>query len=316
MASQDWLKKDFYKILGVPADVSDSELTKKYHKLAHKYHPDFNPGDAAAEAKFKEISEAFSVLNDKQQRAEYDQIRAMGSGGPRFAQGSGGFEDLFGGFAGFGGQPTGGGRFNSADFGDFFTTFGAQGAGFGGPQRGSDINASTTVDFITAVQGDTISIRVGTEPIKVKIPAGIADGKKMRLRGKGEESHNGGPRGDLMLTVHVRKHPVFERDGKNLRIKLPVTFTEAAFGATVYAPSLQGEKIGLRLAAGTPSGRVLRVKGRGVPAADGAGDLLAEVQVVVPSHLSKEQAAALEKFREVEHAEDPRADLFARIGTN
>ncbi|MBB4071067.1 J domain-containing protein [Leucobacter sp. OH2974_COT-288] len=314
MASQDWLEKDFYKVLGVDSEVSEKELTKKYHKLAHKYHPDSNPGDAAAEAKFKEISEAYSVLSDKEQRAEYDQIRAMGAGGARFSAGGGGFEDMFGGFGGqnirFG---TGGGGFE-----DIFSMFGGGGSahpgfgGFGGPQPGRDITATTTVDFRTAVLGDTISVTGPTGQLKVRIPAGIADGKRIKLRGKGEPSPQGGPAGNLLLTVKVRPHPVFERDGNNLRVKLPVTFTEAVFGATVEVPTLQGSPVKLKLAPHTPSGRVLRVKGRGIATKAGTGDLLAEVQIAVPAHLNSAQQEALEAFQAAEPDENPRADLLAR----
>ncbi|WP_336652659.1 MULTISPECIES: DnaJ C-terminal domain-containing protein [unclassified Leucobacter] len=317
MASQDWLEKDFYAILGVSKDASEAELKKTYRKLARKHHPDSNPGDAVAEAKFKEISEAYSVLSDKEQRAEYDQIRAMGAGGARFTAGGGGgqgFEDIFGGMFGGGrgganfsyqgGFPQGGQGYE-----DIFNMFGG---GRSGPQPGRDIQATTTLDFETAVQGKTVTLQTPNGSVKVKIPAGVSDGQKIKVRGKGEPSPNGGPAGDIILTVSVRKHPVFERDGQNLRLKLPVTFSEAALGATVEVPTLGGDPVRLRVQPGTPSGRVLRVKGRGVQSAKGTGDLLAEVQVVVPSHLSEEARAALEAFREVEPRENPREDLLSR----
>lgn len=315
MASQDWLDKDFYNTLGVAKSVSDADLKKTYRKLARKYHPDSNPGDAAAEAKFKEISEAYSVLSDKEQRAEYDQIRAMGAGGARFTSGghggAQGFEDVFGGMFGGG---AGRGHYSSqggqGGYEDIFNMFG--GGGSRGPQPGRDVSASVTLDFETAVNGDTVSLQGPTGTVKVKIPAGVSDGQKIKVRGKGEPSPNGGPAGDIILTVAVRKHPVFERDGQNLRLKLPVTFSEAALGATVEVPTLGGQTVKLKIAPGTPSGRVLRVKGRGVTTSKGVGDLLAEVQVVVPSHLSDEARAALEAFREVEPDENPRDDLLAR----
>lgn len=315
MASQDWLEKDFYQILGVSKDVGDAELKKTYRKLARKYHPDSNPGDAVAEAKFKEISEAFSVLSDKEQRAEYDQIRAMGAGGARFTAGGAGgqgFEDIFGGM--FGGGA--GGRhfsFQQGAPGDYEDIFGMFGGGAPrGPRPGRDVNASTTIDFETAVRGDTVTMQAPSGQVKVKIPAGVEDGKRIRVRGKGEPSPDGGPAGDLMLTVHVRKHPVFERDGHNLRLKLPVAFVEAALGATVEVPTLGGEPVKLKLQPGTPSGRVLRVKGRGVKTAKATGDLLAEVQVAVPSHLDAKARDALEAFRDAMPDENPREDLLAR----
>jgi molecular chaperone DnaJ len=315
MASQDWLEKDFYQILGVSKDASDAELKKTYRKLARKYHPDSNPGDAAAEAKFKEISEAYSVLSDAEQRAEYDQIRAMGAGGARVTAGGGGgqgFEDVFGGMFGGG---RGGSHFSyqqsgGQGFEDIFNMFG--GGAPRGPQPGRDIQASTTLDFETAVRGDTVTLQAPNGPVKVKIPAGVSDGQKIKVRGKGEPSPNGGPAGDIILTVSVRKHPVFERDGQNLRLKLPVTFSEAALGATVEVPTLEGAPVKLKVQPGTPSGRVLRVKGRGVKSSKGTGDLLAEVQVVVPSHLSDQAREALEAFRDVEPQENPREDLLAR----
>ena len=326
MASQDWFDKDFYKVLGVSKDVTPAELKKVYRKLARKYHPDSNPGDAAAEAKFKEISEAHSVLADPEQRKEYDAIRAMG-GGARFtapggAGQAGGFEDVFGGMFGGGGRQQSY-TFQQGGFDDILGgMFGGQGGfgtssggfrGYGGPTRGRDVVASTTIDFLTATKGDTITLQTQDgRPIKVKIPAGIADGQKIKLRGKGQPSPDGGEAGDIVLTVSVRKHPVFERDGLNLRVNVPVTFTEATLGATIEVPTLGGEPVKLRVAPGTPSGRVLRVKGRGVVTPKGTGDLLAEVQVAVPSHLSKEAEEKLNEFAAALPKENPRSDLLAR----
>ncbi|KQR51417.1 molecular chaperone DnaJ [Leifsonia sp. Leaf336] len=328
MASQDWFDKDFYKVLGVSKDVSEAELKKTYRKLARKYHPDSNPGDAAAEAKFKEISEANSVLSDPEQRKEYDQIRAMGSGARFTAPGSGGqggFDDVFGGM--FGAQDAGGQRytFQQGGQGGFDDVFGglfgngrfgsASGGfrGYGGPTRGNDVTAHTTIDFVTATKGETISLQAADgKPFKVKIPAGVADGQKIKLRGKGQPSPDGGEPGDIVLTVTVRKHPVFERDGLNLRVTVPVTFAEAALGATIEVPTLGGDPVKLRVAPGTPSGRVLRVKGRGVQTAKGTGDLLAVVQIAVPSHLSAEAKEALEAFAEKLPDENPREDILAK----
>ncbi|WP_017792968.1 DnaJ C-terminal domain-containing protein [Leucobacter salsicius] len=315
MASQDWLEKDFYQILGVSKGVTDAELKKTYRKLARKYHPDSNSGNAAAEAKFKEISEAYSVLSDPEQRAEYDQIRAMGTGGARFTSGGGGgqgFDDMFGGMFGGGGGGGRGGQYSAQGGQNFEDIFNMFGGGARGPQPGRDVQASTTLDFETAVNGHTVTLQAPTGTVKVKIPAGVSDGQKIKVRGKGEPSPNGGPAGDIILTVAVRKHPVFERDGQNLRLKLPVTFSEAALGATVEVPTLGGSTVKLKIQPGTPSGRVLRVKGRGVNSAKGIGDLLAEVQVVVPSHLSDKAREALEAFREAESDENPREDLLAR----
>lgn len=330
MASQDWFDKDFYKVLGVSKDVSAADLKKTYRKLARAHHPDSNQGDAAAEAKFKEISEAYSVLSDAEQRKEYDQIRAMGAGGARFTaggQGAGGFEDVFSMF----GQGRGGSTRppTSADYEDIFSMFeDARGGrfgsgrfgqpsggfrGYGGPTRGADVTARTTIDFVTATKGETITLQgEDGKPFKVKIPAGVADGQKIRLRGRGRHSPDGGETGDIVVAVTVRPHPVFTRDGLNLRLTVPVTYTEAVFGATIEVPTLGGDSVKLRVAPGTPSGRVLRVKGRGVETAKGTGDLLAEVQVAVPSHLDDAARDALERFRDLEPRENPRADLMAK----
>ena len=332
MASQDWFDKDFYKTLGVAKDVSEADLKKTYRKLARQYHPDSNPGDARAESRFKEISEAYSVLSDKDRRQEYDQIRAMGSGARFTAPGSGGasgagggFEDVFGGMFGQGGRGNGGysyqqsggsqyddllgGLFGGGRFGQPSGGYG----GFGGPQRGRDVTASTTVDFLTATRGETVTLQTAEgRSIKVKIPAGVNDQQKIKLRGKGEASPDGGETGDLVLTVTVRRHPVFERDGLNLRLNVPVTFAEAALGATIEVPTLGGDPVRLKVAPGTPSGRVLRVKGRGVTTAKGTGDLLAVVQVAVPSHLSQDAEKALAAFVDALPAENPRDDLLTR----
>jgi molecular chaperone DnaJ len=313
VASQDWFDKDFYAVLGVSKDVTEADLKKTYRKLARQYHPDSNPGDAAAEAKFKEISEANSVLSDPEMRREYDQVRAMGSGA-RFTSGGGaqdgGFEDVFGGM--FGNR---GGSYQGASFEDLLGgMFGGQGGGFRqGPTPGRDVAAATTLDFVTAIRGETIKLQAaGGNAITVKVPAGVSDGQKIKLKGKGEPSPNGGPAGDLVLTVAVRKHPVFERDGLNLRVTVPVTFTEAALGATIEVPTLGGEPVKLRVAAGTPSGRILRVKGRGVTSTKGTGDLLAEVEVAVPSHMPDAALAALKEFAEAMPDENPRADLLSK----
>lgn len=318
MASQDWFDKDFYKVLGVSKDVTDADLKKTYRKLARQFHPDSNPGDASAEARFKEISEANSVLSDPEQRREYDQMRAMGSGA-RFSAGGrpgqpGGFEDVFGGmFAGGNSRQRGRNAQFEDLFGGMFGNPTGGFGGFGGPTKGRDLTTTVALDFITAINGDTVKLeQANGRTITAKIPAGVSDGQKIKLRGKGEPSQDGGQPGDLVLTVEVRKHPVFEREGLNLRVDVPVTFVEAVLGATIEVPTLGGEPVKLRVAPGTPSGRVLRVKGRGVTSPQGVGDLLATVQVAVPSHLPGEAATALEAFAKAMPTENPRTDLLAR----
>jgi molecular chaperone DnaJ len=305
MASNDWFDKDFYKVLGVSKDVSEAELKKTYRKLSRKYHPDTNPGDAKAEAKFKEISEAYSVLSDSNERAEYDQMRAMGPG-PRFNPGAGGGQGFPGGFNG--------GNMGGAGFEDVFANlFG--GGGFNrGPQRGSDLTMSTTLDFIDGVKGTQLKVRLGNGETTIKIPAGVQDGQKIKIAGKGQQSPNGGPAGDLIISVTVKPHPVFTRDGNNLRVTVPVTFTEAVLGATIQVPTLGGEPVKLKVAPGTPNGRVLRVKGRGVVTAKAEGDLLATVEIAVPSHVSDKAKKALEAFEELLPEADPREDLLNKAG--
>ena len=309
MASQDWFDKDFYKVLGVAKDVSDAELKKVYRKLARQYHPDSNPNDAKAEARFKEISEAYTVLSDAEQRKEYDAVRAMG-GGARFTgagpnMGGAGFEDVFANL--FGGARGGQGGGFPGGFGGF--------GGFGGPTPGADLTASTTIDFIDSIKGATHKLHLqGMEPISVKIPAGLTDGQKIKLRGKGQASMNGGPNGDLVVTVKVKPHPVFTRDGANLRVTVPVTFVEAVLGATISVPTLGSDPVKLKVAPGTPNGRVLRVKGKGVHNGKHEGDLLATVEIAVPSHVTAKAAELLEQFAALLPDEDPRTDLHNKAG--
>jgi len=315
MASQDWLEKDFYEILGVSKDASDAELKKTYRSLARKYHPDANPGDAKAEARFKEISEAYTVLSDSTQRAEYDQIRAMRAGGPRFTSGGGqgGFEDVFGGMFG-GGMPR---SAQGADFGDLFSgLFGGGAPGYSGyrePTKGRDVISRVTLDLRTALAGTDVTLEgPGGKTIKARIPAGVKDGQKVRLRGKGHPSPDGGRPGDAIITVGVPKHPIFTRDGDNLRVVVPITFAEATLGATIEVPTIDREVVKMKVPSGTPSGKVLRLKGRGVRGGQALGDLLVELQVAVPAHLSGKAKAQLEKLVEALPQENPRDDLLSR----
>ena len=354
MAAQDWIDKDFYKELGVTKGADDTEIKKSYRKLARKYHPDQNPGDKKAEAKFKDISEAYAVLSDKEQRAEYDQIRQFAGGGARFMPGGGGgygggssagFDDMFGSM--FGGGMPGGGRRTAYSSGgginleDLFSNFGSPSTSYrsrtqspfadsagvdddyynnwrsgrgsvgGAPQSGQDIAAEVTLPFRTAAEGDTVELTVGGRTVKARVPAGIKDGAKLRLRGKGNPSPNGGSPGDIVLTVHVGKHSVYSMSGKNLKITVPVTFVEAAAGATIEVPKLDGSTVKVKVPPGTPSGRTLRVKGAGVQAASGAGDLLVTVNVEVPKNLSADAKEKLEAFAAAVGQDDPRANLMS-----
>jgi molecular chaperone DnaJ len=350
-------EKDYYAALGVAKDASAAEIKKAYRKLARDLHPDKNPGDAAAEARFKEVSEAYDVLSDETRRREYDEARALfGSGGFRGARpnGNGSFSfnvgDLFGG----------GG---AGDLGDLLGgMFGGGGGGGRGPRRGTDVESSVTIGFADAVRGVTVPLRLtaphacatcrgsgaapGTSPqacsacggtgstarsmggfgfaepcrqcrgagtviespcpdcrgtgsvtgertLTARIPAGVQDGARIRLKGKGWPGERGGPAGDLFLVVHVTPHPVFGRRGNHLTLTVPVTISEAALGTDLTVPTLDGS-VRLRVPPGTASGRTFRVKGRGVATPKTTGDLLVTVEVAVPQNISGAARAALE----------------------
>lgn len=316
MTGQDWMEKDFYAVLGVPKDADEATIKKAYRKLARELHPDHNPGDAKAEARFKEVGEAYAVLSDPEERAKYDQVRAF-AGGARFSapSGAGGFEDIFGGM--FGGAPGGTRvRYSQGGGGGFEDILGGLFGGGGGfraaPRRGADIAAATTLPFRQAAAGSTVTLAIDGRTVTARIPAGVRDGQKIRIPRRGRPGEGGGEPGDLVVTVHVEPHPVFSLDGKDLRVTVPVTFPEAALGATVSVPTLDGGSVRVKVPAGTPSGRVLRVRGKGVTTAKGTGDLLVTVQVVVPQKLDKAAKAAVEQFAEATAGADPRADLFAR----
>ncbi len=338
MASQDWFEKDFYAILGVPADADAAAVKKAYRKLARKLHPDQNAGSNASEKRFKEIGEAYAVLSNPEERKQYDAIRSMSRGGARFTSGGpggsgAGFEDVFSNL--FGGGGGGNVRFNTGRGGGGQPSmedllggmFGQQGGyaggqgqqGYGrfgapaGPRRGADVDARATLSFRDAVEGSTVTLTTAEgSKITARIPIGVKDGQRIRLRGKGSLGDQGAPAGDLMLTVQVKPHSVFGRDGNNLTVDLPVTFAEAALGATVSVPTLSGDPVKVRIAPGTPNGRVLRVKGRGIATKDHAGDLLAKVSVAIPQRLSDKAREAVEVLRAEQADFDPRADVFAR----
>ncbi|HVW79587.1 MAG TPA: molecular chaperone DnaJ [Mycobacteriales bacterium] len=389
MSARDYIEKDYYATLGVPEDASAADIKKAYRKLARQHHPDANAGDAKAEEKFKEVSEAYDVLSDTAKRKEYDEARAMFAGG--------GFRMPPG--AGYGGRPGPGGA-TTFDLGDLFggaTAGGGGGLGdlfgglFGGggrgrastPRRGADVEAEVTISFTDAAAGVTLPLTISgphtcpicrgsgakpgtatrvcprcsgtgmstnnqggfafaepcrecrgrgllvddpcptcsgtgeaitTRTLRARIPAGVADGKRIRLKGKGEPGERGGPPGDLLVLVHVGKHELFGRKGDNLTLTVPVTFPEAATGTTVKVPTLDGPPVTVKIPAGTASGRVLRVRGKGVARRDGSkGDLLVTVEVTVPVKLSEEAKAALAAYAEAA-PENPRAHLDAMTG--
>ncbi|HKY14321.1 MAG TPA: molecular chaperone DnaJ [Microthrixaceae bacterium] len=363
---REWFEKDYYAILGVPSNASQKEITAAYRKLARQLHPDANPGDSAAEERFKAVSAAYDVIGDPERRKEYDQVRSLG---PMAGAGGTG-----------GGAWPGGARFDPADLGDLLGNLFGRGedAGYNpagpfsrGPQRGADLEADLHLSFIDSIQGVTTSVNLvsevscpdcsgsgaaqGTSPrvcpdcngrgvlddnqgffsfsrpctncggrgvfidtpcatcsgsgattrprlVRVRIPAGVRDRQAIRLKGKGAPGRNNGPSGDLYVRVHVEAHSVFGRDGDNLTVTVPITFPEAALGADVKVPTIEGDSVTIRIPPGTPSGRIFRVRERGVAAAssrDGArGDLLVTVELTVPTTLTDAERHAVEALRD------------------
>jgi curved DNA-binding protein len=321
------MAEDYYKTLGVGRDASAADIQKAYRKLARKFHPDLNPDDKTAKSKFQEVQRAFDVLNDPSKRELYDRygssFESMGAGaGPRGGRAAWGaapggeeidFSQLFGERFG-GGDPT-------ATFADIFSQFRRAGGRtrHGGPERaarGADMTAELQIPFRTAVCGGEAQISLRrqnghVDTISVKIPAGIDEGKKIRLRGQGE-SVPGGTAGDILITIHVAPHAWFARRGNDLEVRVPVTLGEAALGAKVDVPTPRGT-IALRVPAGTSSGKKLRVKGHGVaPKTGEPGDLYAEIQIVLPTPLDDECVKMIEKLDEhakKAHPQQPRRDL-------
>jgi molecular chaperone DnaJ len=382
MSTKDWIEKDYYKVLGVSKDAKPEEIKRAYRKLARDNHPDQNPGNAEAEKRFKEISEANDVLSNETKRKEYDEARRLfGGGGFRFpgsgsrtgapmddffrTGGESSFSDLFGGLFGGTDPTTRTSRFSTTR----------------GPRRGSDVEGEVTIDFVQAIEGVTVGMQMvsdapcetchgtgakaGTVPrvcptcqgsgmqtstsggvfavtepcrecrgrgmvvddpcpvchgsgrgkstktMQVRIPPGVTDNQRIRLKGKGGAGENGGAAGDLYVVVHARPHPIFGRKGDNLTLTAPVTFTEAALGAEIEVPTLGGPPVKLRIPPGTPNGRTFRLRGKGVIKRDGSkGDLLVTVEVLVPSALNERARQALNSYAEAVGSVDPRAKLF------
>ena len=311
MAQRDWADKDFYKVLGLDKSASKDDIKRAYRKLAPKHDTDADKVDASAEARFKEISEAYAILSNDDKRAEYDQMRKLiEAGGSRFygltPRGDrvcvrvniGEIGDLFGGASG------------GSAFEDLFSGFGFRPTG---PEPGADLESEAVLDFDQAVSGATLTLENGS---KVRIPPGVRDGARIRVPGRGHPSPNGGPPGDLYVRVKVQPHPVFTlgRDG-DVIVTVPVTFPEAALGAKVEVPAVDGS-VTVKVPAGTTSGRTLRVKGRGAARPKGGrGDLLVKVEVDVPRRISRREKEALEAFAAA-HDASPRGHLDEYIRTS
>jgi molecular chaperone DnaJ len=294
MAAKDLYEKDLYSILGVKKSDNADAIKKQYRKLARELHPDKTKGDKKLEERFKDVSEAYEVLSDDKKKAEYDEMRDAFKSGrvPR-----GGFQQQGGGFGGF----QGGGDFSDI-FGDLFG-----GGGRRGPRRGQDLQTQTTISFRDSIYGSEITIRTGSEPVTTRIPAGIKDGAKIKLKGRGGPGE-GGP-GDLFIVVNVTPHPLYKRDENNLLMTLPVTFTEAALGADIAVPTLSGEEVKVRLAAGTPNGKKLKIKGHGVKRNHEQGDLILTIEVQVPQRLDNKAEKLLKEFAQETKEFSPRTDL-------
>jgi molecular chaperone DnaJ len=381
VSTKDWIEKDYYKVLGVAKDAKPDDIKKAFRKLARENHPDQNANNPEAEKRFKDISEANSVLSDPKKRKEYDEARSLfGSGGFRFPGGGQGpsMEDLF---RNAGGQGAAGGNISDL-FGNLFGgTSTRRTSTTRGPRRGQDIEGEATIDFTDAVDGVTVTMQTvsddacgacsgtgaksgtlpkvcptcqgsgmetstsggvfavtepchecrgrgliveepcpvcggsgrgrSTKSMQVRIPAGVTDGRRIRIKGKGGAGENGGAPGDLYVLVRVRPHKLFGRNGDNLTLNLPVTFTEAALGADVSVPTLSGQRVTLKIGPGTPNGRTFRVRGKGVHKADGtSGDLLVTVEVQVPHALNDTAKEALESFAAALGESDPRSSLY------
>jgi curved DNA-binding protein len=315
--------RDFYKILGVSREASPQELKKAYRQLAKELHPDRNPDDKESEERFKDVSAAYAVVSDVEKRKLYDQFGEMGlregfdpeayQAATQGAGGFGGFDfgDIFGGAArGPGGQA---GRHVEFDFEDLF---GGRGPGRGSyvraPQRGADIASEVTIDFRDAVLGCTreLSLRSaeGERTLKVRIPAGVRNEGKIRLRGQGGLGAHGGPAGDLVLKVKVTKHPYFSMRGKQLHVRVPVTPLEAYAGTKVTVPTPEGS-VQLSIPAGSQNGSKLRLRGKGIQQKNKPkGDLIAHLEIVMPTDHSDEVEEALKTVEEAFDA-DPREGL-------
>lgn len=325
------MAEDYYKTLGVERNASQADIQKAYRALARKYHPDMNPDDKTAKTKFQQVQAAYDVLNDPQKREMYDRYghafesvgAGAGAGGtPQggqgwYTQGAPGFDEvdlnqIFGERFGDAGGSGGG-------FAELFGNF-RRGAQTGGRkrrsaevERGADVQSEVEVPFQTAIQGGTINVGIQrpggkVDQIEVKIPAGVKEGAKMRLRGQGAPGAGRSAAGDLLLTIHVATHPHFQRRGNDLIVRVPITLYEAVAGAKVDVPTPSGT-ISLRVPPRTSSGTKLRVRGHGVKPKTGTpGDLYADVQVVLPPEIDEATAAAIAKLDEA-HPTNPRREL-------
>ena len=345
-------KRSYYEILGVEKNASEADIKKAYRTLARKYHPDVNPDDKTAEAKFKEASEAYAVLSDKEKREKYDRVGhdAFDYQGDPFSPGGpfAGFEFDLGGFG-----ARSGGRSRTqrrttrttGDFRDIFSDLFGGGAGTAGeafdpgPRRGSDVQAETTISFRDAVRGTTVELSLtrqrecptcnglghtgnavcrtcnGTgvvatpDSVRVKIPEGVRDGQKIRIAGKGSPGRAGSPPGNLLLQIHVRPHPFFQRKGADIHTEIPITVGEAIRGAEIEVPTIHGP-VRARIPAGTQGGQTFRLSGKGVlkDKSGSYGDHYYKTVIAIPKNPSDQAKLAAERIDE-EYDASPRTKL-------
>jgi curved DNA-binding protein len=318
------MPQDYYEILGVKKSTSADEIKKAYRKLAMRYHPDRNKGNKEAEARFKEISEAYAVLSDQEKRKQYDMFGAEGFK-QRYTQDDifrgFDFSDIFQefGFGHFGGRKRSGGTgifenlFSGATSGSGYRAkadpFSSFFGGFGGGTRavkGQDITYELPVHLedIVRTSQKAISYKIGgrQEQVKVKIPAGIDDGKRLRLSGMGQPGPEGGTPGDLYIKIKVLNHPLFKREGDDLHLNREITFSEATLGTSIEVPTIDGKRLNLKIPAGSQSGSKMRLRGHGMPRMNGGGrgNAYVKIQVAVPKKMTKKQKELIEKLREVD----------------
>ncbi len=287
-AQREWFEKDYYATLGVSSTATPKEVTKAYRKLARSHHPDAKGGN---EERFKEVSAAYDVLGDETKREEYDEARRIGpSAAGGFASGADGFNVHFDDFDDLSGM-----------FGNLF------GRGPRGPvaMRGVDQETRIHLGFRDAIDGVTTNVLLGSttngeqRQVKVRIPAGVDNGQRIRLAGKGGAGRNGGPNGDLYVVVEVAPDVMFGRKGQHLTLVIPVTFPEAALGSAIKIPTYDHSTVTLKIPPGTKSGTTFRVKGRGVATTKTTGDLLVTLEIAVPTEISPKEKAAIEALSEV-----------------
>lgn len=301
-------KKDYYTILNVSENASSDEIKQAYRKLAKKYHPDTRGGDKKAEERFKDISEAYAVLKNPKRRKEYDLMRknpfASGQGGFDFGNyansegfrvnfggagnGFGGFDDLLGNFFGFGGRKRG----SRSNLNDNYYNFTQR-----APQKGADFESRITIPFeLAALGGETVVLTPSGKHVKLKIPAGVEEGKKMKISGQGSPAPGGGTPGDLLITIHISPHPKFERKGNDIYSTEKINFAQALLGTEIKVITINHQKVKLKIPAGTDSGKIFKLKKLGIQSVKGRGDHFVKIMIKTPRNISSKLKREFEQW--------------------